>query len=107
MGKLLESSKLSKSYPIISSQKTIRMQQNQIDKLNLLQRATAPTPGFFKKLRNLGLLLTAISAAIITAPVAVPAFLVTAAGYIGLSATVISAVSQLTVQEDQPEKTDG
>lgn len=75
------------------------MQQEQIDKLNLVQRAIAPTPGFFRKLRNIGLLLTAISGTLIASPIALPAFILTAAGYIAVTGTVVSAVSQLTVEE--------
>ncbi len=35
--------------------------------MNLLERAVSPTPTFFQKLRNIGLALAAISAAIIAA----------------------------------------
>ena len=34
--------------------------------MNLLERAVSPTPTFFQKLRNIGLALAAISAAIIS-----------------------------------------
>ncbi len=71
--------------------------------MNIIQRTQSPTPNFFKKLRNIGLALAAISAAIITAPVALPAAVVTAAGYIAVAGGVISAVSQLTTDEE-PKK---
>lgn len=67
--------------------------------MNIIQRIQSPTPNFFKKLRNIGLLLAAISSAIITAPVALPAVIVTAAGYLAVAGTVIGAVSQLTTDE--------
>lgn len=65
----------------------------------IIARAKAPTPRFFKKLRNIGLTLAAISAAIITAPIALPAAVVTVAGYVAVASGVISAVSQITVEK--------
>ena len=64
--------------------------------MNILQRAKDPTPLFFKTLRNIGLATAAIGTAIITAPVALPALLVTVAGYLTVAGGVISAVSQVT-----------
>jgi hypothetical protein len=65
--------------------------------MNIIQRLTSPTPGFFKKLRNIGLILATISGVILSAPIALPAALVTAAGYIAVASGVISAVSQTAV----------
>jgi ABC-type xylose transport system permease subunit len=65
--------------------------------MNLIERAVSPTPTFFQKLRNIGLALAAISAAIIASPVALPAIVVTVAGYLAVAGTVLSAVSQVTV----------
>ena len=65
----------------------------------IIDRAKAPTPTFFKKLRNIGLTLAAISAAIVTAPIALPAAVVTAAGYVAVASGVISAVSQITTTD--------
>ncbi len=80
------------------------MTQKQIDQLSLLQRVKAPIPGFFKKLRNIGLLLTAISGSLLAAPIALPAFLANAAGYIAVAGTVVTTVSQLTVKEPEEGK---
>lgn len=74
------------------------MQQQQINQLNLVQRAKAPTPRFFRILRTIGLSLAAAGAAVFTAPLALPAAIVTAAGYIALAGTVATAVSQVTVE---------
>ncbi|MBS1667820.1 MAG: hypothetical protein JST58_10625 [Bacteroidetes bacterium] len=60
----------------------------------VIERIQAPTPKFFKTLRNIGLVLAAISTAIITAPVALPAVVVTIAGYVAVASSMISAVSQ-------------
>jgi len=68
--------------------------------MNLLERAVSPTPTFFQKLRNIGLALAAISAAIIAAPVALPAIVTTIAGYLAVAGTVLSSVSQITVPGD-------
>ena len=65
--------------------------------MNLLERAVSPTPTFFQKLRNIGLALAAISAAIISSPIALPAMVVTVAGYLAVAGTVLGAVSQITV----------
>jgi ABC-type xylose transport system permease subunit len=69
--------------------------------MNLVERAVSPTPTFFQKLRNIGLALAAASAAIIAAPVTLPAIIITIAGYLAVAGTVISAVSQITVPEDK------
>ena len=71
--------------------------------MNLQQRIQSPTPKFFKKIRTLGLLLAAISAAILTAPVALPAAVVTAAGYLAVAGSVASAVSQTAIEEHADE----
>jgi len=68
--------------------------------MNLLDRVVSPTPTFFQKLRSIGLALAAASAAIIAAPVALPAMVVTVAGYVAVAGTVLSAVSQITVPGD-------
>jgi hypothetical protein len=69
--------------------------------MNLIERAVSPTPTFFQKLRNIGLALAAISAAIIASPVALPTIVVTVAGYLAVAGTVLSAASQVTVAGDQ------
>lgn len=69
----------------------------------IMQRIKEPTPYFFRKIRNAGLLLTAISGAVITAPIALPATLITAAGYLALAGAIASAISQTAVNnEAQP-----
>ncbi|WPR70305.1 hypothetical protein SLW70_10155 [Flavobacterium sp. NG2] len=72
--------------------------------MNLVERAKAPTPKFFKVLRSIGLALLAISGTIVAAPVALPAVVVSAAGYLVVAGGVISAISQITV--DQEAETD-
>jgi len=65
--------------------------------LSVVERVKAPTPKFFKTLRTIGLALAAVGGAILASPVAVPAALVSIAGYVTLSGGVMTAVSQTAV----------
>tara|TARA_R110002167_G_scaffold328786_1_gene535320 strand:- start:203 stop:454 length:252 start_codon:yes stop_codon:yes gene_type:complete len=73
--------------------------------MNIQERAKAPTPKFFRILRTIGLSLLAVSGSILAAPIALPAALVTAAGYAAVAGGVISAVSQITVEESEEKST--
>lgn len=72
--------------------------------MNLLERAKAPTPKFFKRIRTIGLVLAAAGGALVASPVAIPAALATLGGYLTVAGTVMTAVSQVTV--DEKEKAD-
>lgn len=74
------------------------MKQSQIDKLTLIERVVSPTPTFFRKLRTVGLALAAVSGALLAAPVALPAIVIHIAGYLAVAGTVVTAVSQVTVE---------
>ena len=67
------------------------------NEMSLAKRAAAPIPKFFRKVRTIGLCLAAAGGAIIASPIAVPAALVAAAGYLTLAGGVMAAVSQVTV----------
>ncbi len=67
--------------------------------MNIIERAQAPTPKFFKVLRNIGLVLASVGGLILTAPVALPTAVVTIGGYLVLGGGVLSTVSQVTVDE--------
>ena len=71
----------------------------------LKDRWSAKTPTFWKKVQRIGIVAGAIGAAIIVAPVALPAALVTASGYLVAVGGVTAALSQLTV-EDKKESED-
>lgn len=73
------------------------------NQLNLAQRIQSPTPSFFKKLRLAGLILAAISGALVAGPVAVPAIVSTIAGYLAVAGGVMTAVSQTAVETVFPE----
>ncbi len=68
--------------------------------MNILKRAKAPTPKFFKVLRNVGLALAAIGGTILAAPIVLPVVLTSAAGYLTVAGGVISAISQLTTENN-------
>ena len=46
-----------------------------------MQRTAAYTPEFFNKLRNIGLIVAAINTSIVTALIALPAAVISIAGY--------------------------
>lgn len=70
--------------------------------MNLVERYKKPTPKFFKILRNVGIALATAGGAIIAAPVAMPAIIVTAATYMTVAGTVATAVSQAVVNDEEP-----
>lgn len=72
--------------------------------MNVIARAKAPTPKFFKILRTIGLALLAVNGSIVAAPVALPAVVVTVAGYAAVAGGVLSAVSQITVVDQRKKK---
>ena len=75
--------------------------------MNIVERAKAPTPKFFKILRSIGLVLLGISGSIVAAPVVLPAAVVTAAGYVAVAGGVISAISQITVDTETLKQVQG
>ncbi len=76
--------------------------------MNIIERAKAPTPKFFKVLRNIGLALAAAGGALITAPISLPVGIVALGGYLTVGGTVLTAVSQVTVENtEKRDKDDG
>ncbi|MCE5331753.1 MAG: hypothetical protein LLF95_06400 [Bacteroidales bacterium] len=74
--------------------------------MSVVERVKAPTPKFFRTLRTIGLTLAAIGGAILASPIALPAGLVAAAGYIVLAGGVVSAVSQTAVDTTDSKTTE-
>lgn len=73
--------------------------------MKLIERLTAPTPKFFKILRNIGLGLAAAGGVIVASPIAVPALIVTIGGYLIVAGSVATAVSQaVTINEGAAER---
>ena len=72
--------------------------------MNVVERALAPTPKWFKILRTVGIALATIGGTIIAAPIALPVGLVSAAGYLVLGGSIISVVSQTAVKSEEEPK---
>jgi len=67
----------------------------------------APTPKFFRVLRNVGIVLATAAGTILTTPVSLPAVILTIAGYAAVAGSVMTALSQAAVVnelETQNEK---
>ena len=71
--------------------------------MNIIKRAKAPTPKFFRVLRTIGLALAAASGALLASPIALPAAVITAAGYLTVAGGVVTAVSQVAVQKEDDD----
>jgi len=69
--------------------------------LNIVERALAPTPKWFKIMKTIGIALASVGGAIIASPVALPVGLVSAAGYLVLGGSIISVVSQTAVKSEE------
>lgn len=67
----------------------------------LIKRVKRTTPQFFQKVRNIGLAVTALSAAIMGAPVALPAVIIKIAGYLAVAGAAASGVSQTAVKNEK------
>ena len=72
--------------------------------MKLIQRLKEPTPPFFKKLRNIGIILVATSGAILAAPVTLPTILVSIATYLAVAGTVATTVSQAVISDKKEER---
>lgn len=69
--------------------------------MQIKTRVQEETPSFFKKLRNIGLVLASIGGVILTAPVSLPAIVTTIGGYVAVAGGTLSAVSQLTTTKEE------
>ena len=72
-----------------------------VNEMNVVQRFNAPTPKFFKRLRDVALILGALGGAVLTAPVSLPLIVLTIAGYLVTVGVVAGGVSQTAVDEQQ------
>ena len=71
--------------------------------MKIIERYKKPTPKFFRVLRNIGIALATAGGAIIAAPVAIPATIVTIATYMTVAGTVATAVSQAVVSDEKKD----
>ncbi|QEL03414.1 hypothetical protein FKG96_22150 [Olivibacter sp. LS-1] len=65
----------------------------------ITERIKSPTPKFFKRIRTIGLTLGAIGGALLTAPITLPATVVTIAGYLATAGIVASAISTVAKED--------
>jgi hypothetical protein len=72
--------------------------------MNIIKRVKAPSPKFFKVLRNIGLALAAVGGTLLASPIALPVLVTTVGGYLAVVGGVVSAVSQLTTVEEETAK---
>ena len=68
--------------------------------MEIINRIQKPTPKLFRRIRNVGIVLAAISSVIISAPIALPAALVTLSGYLAVAGGIASAISQITTEKE-------
>lgn len=68
--------------------------------MNIIDRLKAPTPKFFKVLRNIGLGLAAAGGVIVASPIAIPTIVVTIGGYLIVAGSVATAVSQAVTENE-------
>ena len=66
-----------------------------------MNRMQGSTPKFFKILRNIGVALAAVSAAVFASPVAMPTVITDVAGYLAVAGSVMGAVSQSAVLNEE------
>ena len=71
------------------------------NEMDLMERLKAPTPDFFQKLRTIGIVVGIIGGALATAPVSLPAGIVALSGYLITAGTIITTISQITVDESK------
>ena len=74
--------------------------------MTVIERVKAPTPKFFKTLQRVGISVAAVGGAILASPVALPAGLISVAGYLTIAGTVMVAVSQAAVDDEAKKDKD-
>jgi hypothetical protein len=72
--------------------------------MTIKERVQQPTPRFFRKLRNTGMVLAAVSGSLLAAPVALPAIVLQLAGYLAVAGTIAATVSQTVTADNAASK---
>ena len=67
----------------------------------IMNRLKEPTPPFFQKIRNIGLIIAAVGTSILAAPVALPVLLVNIGGYLVVAGGVMTTVGQAAVKKEE------
>ena len=68
--------------------------------MSLKKRWNAPTPKFWKRVQKAAITVGAIAGVIISAPITLPATVITIAGYVVTAGTVAATLSQLTIENN-------
>jgi ABC-type xylose transport system permease subunit len=68
--------------------------------MSILERINAPTPKFFRVLRNIGLCLVAAGGVLVATPIAIPAAIVALGGYLIVAGSVATVVAQTAVEKN-------
>ena len=69
--------------------------------MSIEQRWNAPTPKFWKRVQKAAITVGAIAGVILTAPITLPAAVITVAGYVATAGTVAATLSQLTIDNHE------
>lgn len=75
--------------------------------MNLIARVKAPTPLFFKKLRNASMILAGLGGVLMSTPVVIPALVAKFAGYLAVAGSVGAAVSQAVTKDEEQQQEAG
>lgn len=75
-----------------------------MEEKTLKQRWNGKTPKFWKKVQRIGIVAGALGAVILAAPVALPAVILTGAGYLVAVGGAAATLSQLTVEDNSENK---
>ncbi|MGN7720246.1 hypothetical protein [Chitinophaga sp. 22620] len=68
--------------------------------MEFINRLTAPTPPFFQKVRNIGLLLTAMASAVLGLQVELPLAIKEMAGGVAIVGSVMAGLGQAAVKNE-------
>jgi len=67
----------------------------------LKERWNSKTPTFWKKVQKIGVACGIVGAAIVSAPIALPAAIVSVSGYLIVAGSMTAALSQLTKDDSK------
>lgn len=80
----------------------MNQKQNKMEK-SIKERWTKKTPKFWKKIQRAGIVAGAVGAVLLATPVALPAAVLTGAGYLIALGSATATLSQLTVDDTAEE----
>lgn len=72
--------------------------------MNVVERAKAPTPKFFRVLRSIGLTLLVLSGSVIAAQIVLRTVVTNVVDYLAVAGGMLFAGSQMTVHDDKQAK---